>query len=182
MATAAGLARTVVEGVELDEVARVIVVAVRPARRRSRRCGRCGRRRATTEGKGAGAGGRSMSASCAVISRPMLPGCAVDLTGWSRPRFRGHDTARVTPGLRRPSGLAGGAVLEDGSGRAHEDRLAQRWGDRHKGSGRHRRQGRPTGGAAPHRHRRDQLQARPQLLDRRCRTRLGSARLGSSRS
>lgn len=39
-----GLARTVVEGVELDGAAGVVVVAVRPTRVAQRRCGRCGRR------------------------------------------------------------------------------------------------------------------------------------------
>jgi len=39
-----GLTRTVVEGVELDEQAGVIVVAVRPSKGATRRCGRCGRR------------------------------------------------------------------------------------------------------------------------------------------
>jgi len=39
-----GLARTVVEGVELDEDAGVVVVSVRPARSAGRRCGCCGRR------------------------------------------------------------------------------------------------------------------------------------------
>jgi transposase len=39
-----GLTRTVVEGVELDEVAGVVVVSVRPSKGAGRRCGHCGRR------------------------------------------------------------------------------------------------------------------------------------------
>jgi transposase len=39
-----GLARTVVEGVDLDEAADALVVSVRPQKGARRRCGRCGRR------------------------------------------------------------------------------------------------------------------------------------------
>jgi transposase len=41
---ACGLTRTVVEGVEFDEEAQVVVVSVRPTARARGRCGRCGRR------------------------------------------------------------------------------------------------------------------------------------------
>lgn len=37
-----GLARTVIEGVELDEVAGTVVVSVRPSKGAARRCGHCG--------------------------------------------------------------------------------------------------------------------------------------------
>ena len=40
---ACGLTRTVVEGVDFDEVADAVVVRVRPAARVRGRCGRCGR-------------------------------------------------------------------------------------------------------------------------------------------
>jgi len=39
-----GLARTVVEGVELDAASGTVVVAVRPSKGAARRCGQCGRR------------------------------------------------------------------------------------------------------------------------------------------
>jgi transposase len=39
-----GLARTVVEGVEFDEVAEAVVIAARPVARARHRCGRCGQR------------------------------------------------------------------------------------------------------------------------------------------
>jgi transposase len=39
-----GLARTVIEGVDLDDDAEAVVVSVRPRRGAQRRCGRCGRR------------------------------------------------------------------------------------------------------------------------------------------
>jgi hypothetical protein len=39
-----GLTRTVVEAVEIDEVAGTIVVSVRPSKGAARRCGHCGRR------------------------------------------------------------------------------------------------------------------------------------------
>jgi transposase len=41
---ACGLTRTVVEGVDFDDVAEAIVVSVRPAAKARGRCGRCGRR------------------------------------------------------------------------------------------------------------------------------------------
>jgi transposase len=41
---ACGLTRTVVEGVDFDEVAAAVVVSVRPASRARQRCGMCGRR------------------------------------------------------------------------------------------------------------------------------------------
>ena len=41
-----GLERTVVEGVDLDEAADVLVVSVRPRKGARQRCGRCGRRAA----------------------------------------------------------------------------------------------------------------------------------------
>ena len=44
MGTRGGLAETVVEGVEFDDVADAIVVSVRPAARARGRCGQCRRR------------------------------------------------------------------------------------------------------------------------------------------
>ena len=70
-----GLTRTVVEDVDLDEAADVLVVSVRPRQGRPSAL-RALRSRAgsMTGAKAAGGGGLSMSGSCGASSRPKRPG------------------------------------------------------------------------------------------------------------
>src|ERR687892_1005397 len=84
--------------------------------------------------------------------------------------------------LRRDRRLAGHPVLQDGGGRADAHRLAHGRFDRGPGVGRHRRSRRPPRRATPHRDRRDLLQARPPLPDRRGRPRHRRAGVGRARA
>jgi hypothetical protein len=71
-----GLTRTVVEAVEIDEVARTIVVSVQPSKGAARRCGPCGRRAGLYDrARDGGAGALSTSASYPASSRPVPRGC-----------------------------------------------------------------------------------------------------------
>jgi transposase len=98
MAALLGVEKTVVEGVEFDEVEQVMIGKVRPAHGAARRCGicqrRCGRYDAAVRGRVVG--GRWIWARCGRRWRPTHRGFPARLTGWWWRTCRGPGTARVT--------------------------------------------------------------------------------------
>ncbi len=93
---ACGLARTVVEGVEFDELAQAIVVSVRPVAKARGRCGRCGRR---SPGYDRGEGRRRWRALDMGTTKVFLEAAA------PRIRCRAHGvTVAVVPWARHDAG------------------------------------------------------------------------------
>ena len=112
---ACGLARTVVEGVRVDDTDGSIVVSVRPNAKARGRCGRCrsdGRLAMTTAMGGVG-GGRWMRARRRCSSKPTHHESGVARMGRPWWRCRGLVTVSAT---RRDfdddGGVVGGAHLE----------------------------------------------------------------------
>ena len=93
---ACGLTRTVVEGVDFDELAQAIVVSVRPVAKARGRCGRCGRR---SPGYDRGEGRRRWRALDMGTTKVFLEAAA------PRIRCRAHGvTVAVVPWARHDAG------------------------------------------------------------------------------
>lgn len=147
-----GVEKTVVEDIEFDEHAQVLVAHVRPTRRAASRCGRCQRRSPRYDH---GEGRRRWRASDLGTVQVHLEADA------PRVNCREHGpTVRAVPWARHAAGhtvvfderrVAGHPVLQDRGHRTDADRLAHRRGDHHPGLGRRRGAARPVRRAAPDR-------------------------------
>jgi transposase len=141
--------RTVIEGVEFDEDAGLVVARVRPRRGARQRCGRCGPKSRWYDPARAGAGGgRWIWARCRRCWRPTRRGCVAPSMGWWRCRGRG--TALAIPGSSMIRSRVGGGMLEE-RGDGADDRLVHRRRDRHPGRRGRDGRGQPVRPAAPHR-------------------------------